>query len=81
MSHEDLQARIQRRPFIPFRLILTEGTSYEIRHPELFMLGKRSAVIGIAKDPEQNFYDASVMVDLLHIVRLEPLDTATPASS
>jgi hypothetical protein len=81
VSHEDLKARIQHRPFVPFRVVLTEGTSYEIRHPELFMLGKRSAVIGLAKNPEQTFYDASIVVDLLHIVRLAPIDTATAAGS
>jgi hypothetical protein len=81
MSHEDLEVRMEQRPFIPFRVVLTEGTSHEIRHPELFMLGKRSAVIGLAKNPEQRFYDAAVQVDLLHIVRLEPLDTAAAAGS
>jgi hypothetical protein len=75
MSHEDLRARLQQQPFAPFRMVLTEGTAYEVRHPELVMLGKRSAVIGLAKDPEERFYDATVLVDLLHIVRLEPLET------
>jgi hypothetical protein len=81
MSPEDLKARIRQRPFIPFRIVLTEGTSYEIRHPEFFMLGKRSAVIGLTKSPQADFYDATVMVDLLHIVRVEPLDTAAAAGS
>jgi hypothetical protein len=56
MSHEDLRIRIKQRPFIPFRIVLTEGTSYEIRHPELIMLGKRGAVIGLAKKPDQTFF-------------------------
>ena len=81
MSHEDLEVRMQQRPFVPFRVVLTEGTSYEIRHPELLMLGRRSAVIGLAKDPQQRFYDGAVQVDLLHIVRLEPIDTAAAAGS
>ena len=80
MSHEDLKARIELKPFVPFRIVLTEGTSYEIRHPELFMLGKRGAVIGLAKKPEQNFFDVTVLVDLIHIVRLEPLDIAAATS-
>jgi hypothetical protein len=81
MSPEDLRTRIQARPFVPFRIVLTEGTSYEIRHPELFMLGKRGAVVGLAKNPDQTFFDATVLVDLLHIVRLEPLDTTAAAGS
>jgi hypothetical protein len=76
MSHDDLQARIRQQPFVPFRMVLSEGTAYEIRHPELFMLGKRAAVIGVASNPEQTSFDSSILVDLLHIVRLEPVDTA-----
>jgi hypothetical protein len=79
MSHEDLLDRLRERPFRPFRLVLTEGTAYEVRHPELFLLGKRSAVIGLTPDPEQVVYDRTAMVDLFHIVRLEPL--TAPASS
>jgi hypothetical protein len=74
MSHDDLATRLRQRPFSPFRVVLTEGTTYDVRHPELFMLGKRSAVIGLAKDPQQAFFDSTVLVDLLHVVRLEPLD-------
>jgi hypothetical protein len=81
MSPKDLKARIQQRPFIPFRLVLTEGTSYDVCHPEFFMLGKRSAIIGLTKEPQADFYDATVMVDLLHIVRIEPLDTTAAAGS
>ena len=80
MSHEDLQTRLHQRPFIPFRVVLTEGTSYEVRHPELFMLGKRAAVIGVAREPEQTLFDSSVLVDLLHIVRLEPIEIGISSS-
>ena len=79
MSHEDLQARVRQRPFVPFRIVLTEGSPYEVRHPELFMLGRRSVTIGLAADPEQTVYDSSVLVDLLHIVRLEPLEAKAAA--
>jgi hypothetical protein len=81
MSHEDLAGVLQQRPFIPFRVVLTEGTSYEVRHPELFMLGKRSVVIGVASDPQEIVYDRTAMVDLFHIVRIEPLDRASPTGA
>ena len=79
MSHEDLKVRINQRPFVPFRVIVTEGGSYDVRHPELFMLGKRHAVIGIAGNPQDTTFDTSVVVDLLHVVRLEMLEKQ-PAS-
>jgi hypothetical protein len=41
------------------------------------MPGRRSAVIGIAapNDPDRLF-ERSVTVDLLHIVKIEPIETA-----
>ena len=76
MSHEDLRDRLREHPFRPFRLVLTEGTVYEVRHPELFMLGKRSVVIGLTGDPAETVYDRTALVDLFHIVRLEPLEAS-----
>jgi hypothetical protein len=71
---EDLAAAIDRRPFVPFRLHLSDGTAYEVRHPEMIMLGRRSAVIGISEEINgRPMYDRHVTVALLHIVRLEPL--------
>ena len=38
---------IDPKPFVPFRMTLTECSSYEVRHPELCMVGRRSAIIGL----------------------------------
>ena len=73
VSHEDLQAAARRQPFEPFRVTLTTGEAYDIRHPDLIMVGRRSAIIGIARNAEATVYDRTVKVDLLHIVGLEDL--------
>src|SRR5438067_2454704 len=44
MAPEELTAALRRQPFVPFRLTLTEGSSYEVHHPELCMAGRRSAI-------------------------------------
>jgi hypothetical protein len=77
VAPEELANAIRRQPFVPFRITLTEGSSYEIRHPELCMAGRRSAVIGItAPDDPDRLFERSVTVDLLHIVRLESIEAA-----
>ncbi len=75
MPPEDLWERLRRQPFEPFRVYLTDGSVYEVRHPELLMVGRRSAVIGITQ-PQQSppLYERTTTVALLHIVRLEPLE-------
>jgi hypothetical protein len=82
VAPEELSSALRRRPFVPFRLTLTEGSTYEVRHPELCMAGRRSAIIGIPApgDPDLLF-ERSVTVDLLHVVKLEPLEIASPPSS
>ena len=71
MPPEELERHL--RPFAPFRIQLNTGDIIDVRHPELVMVGKRSAIIGITNDPTPR-YDRAVTVALLHIVRLEPLD-------
>ena len=79
MDPKELLAATRRRPFTPFRLTLTEGTTYDVRHPEFCMVGKRSAVIGLEPLHEnEQLFDHTTTVDLLHIVKLEPLEATTP---
>jgi hypothetical protein len=74
MPLEDLLGFIRHRPFIPFRVVLLDGASYEIHHPELVMPGARSIVIGIPADPSHPYYQRTITAALLHVSRLEPLD-------
>jgi hypothetical protein len=78
MAPEEITARLRRQPFVSFRMTLTEGGTYEIRHPELCMVGRRSAIVGIiTTDDPDRLFDRSVDIDLLHIVKLEPIETVS----
>lgn len=73
MTYEELHGVAKRQPFKPFRLHITTGATYDIRHPDLIMVGRRSAIVGIANDPGKPIYDRSFQIDLLHIVGVENL--------
>jgi hypothetical protein len=75
MSADDLLNVIRQRPFSPFVLVTTDGTRYEIRHPEMLMPGRRTVTIGLPDDPTLPVYDRQVIVSLLHVQRLERADT------
>jgi len=77
MPPEDVEKKLRQQPFRPFRFYLADGTSYDVRHPELVLLGRRSLVLGLANDPLQKLYDRTVDVDLLHIGRMEHLEVPT----
>jgi hypothetical protein len=75
MSSEDILALLRRRPFVPFRLVTTDGTTYEVRHPEWLMPGRRSVVVGVRDQPSEAVYDQFIVISLLHVQRLEPIET------
>jgi hypothetical protein len=76
MRHEELHTLARRQPFQPFRLHLSTGATYDIRHPDLIMVGRHSAVIGVTNEPDRTVYDRSFWVDLLHVVGVEDLPAA-----
>jgi hypothetical protein len=76
MPPADLKARLQMQPFVPFRIILSDGRSYLVRSPEFLMVGLGSAVIGLPADEDTSLYRVTHQISLRHIVRLEPADEA-----
>jgi hypothetical protein len=80
MTRDEIREEARRVPFRPFRIVLTTGEMYDIRHPDLIMVGLRSVEIGLTYDPEGTAYERIVRADLFHIVRVEELP-AGPAST
>ena len=74
MAPEDVERKLRGRPFTPFRMFLSDGAVYEVNHPELVLLGRRSLVLGLTGDPQAIHYDRAVDIDLLHIVRMENVE-------
>ena len=76
MTYEDLQEVVHRRPFEPFRLLISTGITFDIRHPDLIVVERRSAQVGVTRDPDGELYYRSVKIDLLHVVAIEELPTS-----
>lgn len=72
MAPADIRSLTQRKPFIPFRVVTRDGTVYEVRHPDLLMIGLSSVVIGYPSEQDPQAYSRYDVVPLRNIVRLEP---------
>jgi len=82
MFRRDDILNLQRaRPFAPFRVVLSSGESYDIRHPEMILAGNSYLSIGIQERLEQNLPGDTVMVALVHVMRIEPIDQPQPATA
>jgi hypothetical protein len=73
MGPADLLTVLRRRPFEPFRIILSDGVTYDIRHPDLVMVTPTGAVIGYPDPSQPGLMLHLDMVGLEHVVRLEQL--------
>ncbi|MFQ5592103.1 MAG: hypothetical protein ACE5HE_13140 [Phycisphaerae bacterium] len=74
MRPEELRHLSDRRPFVPIRLHFTDGTTYDIRHPDMALLTRSTVEIGLPQDQASKIADRVVYCALLHIVRVEDLN-------
>ena len=70
MNAEKILNHLKREPFKPIRLYMSDGSSYEIRHPELALVTRREVIIALPPS-EGNLPDQTVFCDTLHITRIE----------
>ncbi len=47
MTLQTFRDLLAQRPFQPFRLVMSSGQTYEVRHPEMAMLTRTSILVGI----------------------------------
>ena len=82
MFPTELVRLLQQKPFVPFRLHVTGGTIYDVRHPDLVIATVGFVAIGYP-DPEHQGMALTVdIVNMSHIIRIEPIAIPpTPASA
>lgn len=81
MPPAELLQRLRANPFRPFRIVMTDGTSYDIRHRDFLMVGLASAVVGVPAEEDVDLYRITHQISLRHVIRLEPLEEAAAAAS
>ena len=82
MSPVDLVQAVRKRPFEPFRILASDGSTYDIRHPELVMVGLGAVIIGVpAAGQTQPVYERAETVSLGHVVKLLPLSESAAGTT
>ncbi len=71
MHHTALRENLRKQPFQPFRIILSNGSQYEIRSPEWMMVTGMTTAIGIPGESGDG--DLLRLIDNAHINELTPL--------
>jgi hypothetical protein len=82
MSPIDVALALRWRPFEPFRIQVSNGTTYEVRHPELVMIGLGAVLVGVpAAGQSLPIYERYETVSLAHIVKLIPMSASTGSNT
>jgi hypothetical protein len=73
MTVESFKKLLATRPFEPFRLVMSSGEKYEVRHPEMAWLTRTTLYIGVNPD-ERGIPADATWCSLLHVSDIEPLN-------
>jgi hypothetical protein len=75
MNTETMLALLQRQPFQPFEVRMSNGDAFQIRHPEKAYLLKSSLILG---SPQS---DDFIFCSLLHVADVKALPIASGGAS
>jgi hypothetical protein len=68
MRQDDLQKAVKPQPFEPTRIHLSDGTTFEVPHPDFVSIGPRTTAILVGESHQ--------IINNLHITYVEPLIAA-----
>lgn len=77
MTVQTFRGLLTNQPFKPFRLVMSSGQAYEVRHPEMAMLTRTDILVGIG-DTDEGVPAEFKICSLPHVTAIEPLN-ASPA--
>jgi hypothetical protein len=75
MAPQDLASELRKKPFEPFRIVTSDGKTYDVRERDvpMFWVGQNVVLIGFRVAETDPFFNRYESVSLAHIVRLEPI--------
>ncbi len=68
MNREELGTLVRRSAEDPFTIHMTDGTSYDVKGPEMIAVGRYTAFVHVPNGEEEDTYQR---LALIHIVRIE----------
>ncbi len=68
---EDIRDYLFRAPFEPFRLCLSDGAAFDVRHPEMCLLSRATVYLGRPAPDSPGVADGVTQIALVHVTRIE----------
>ena len=70
ITASELKVRMNAQPFVPFRVCMSDGKTYDITNHDMMLVTRNSVLVGVTLDPDE-IAERFVQCALLHITRIE----------
>jgi hypothetical protein len=74
LSPSQILIYVKAQPFLPFRVYMASGKTFDVRHPEMVKLGKSSFLIFYFEPGGNEVFDQWETVSLMLIESISHLD-------
>ena len=79
MHAEEFRKLMEVQPFVPLRIHMTDGKTFDIYHPDNVLVLRARIDIGVPAEPPGRIMDRVEHCSLPHVVRVEELRNGKPA--
>jgi len=73
MPPQEVKKYLAKRPFIPFRLHVSDGSNHDVLEPLAAYVDLLHVEVGVGYDEETGLYKKSIWIAPNAITRIEPL--------
>jgi hypothetical protein len=80
MSTTDVLAARRKDPFEPFRIVLSDGRTFDVREPDRCMVLPHTVIVGVMKREDDELPERFAYIDASQLRDLVPLGPTTPAA-
>jgi hypothetical protein len=71
VRRKDLENMLRAVPFVPFRIVMADGRVYEVRHPDMAIAARSTAVVASPDPADPESAEDFHIIALSHINRFE----------
>ena len=76
MTAQDITKLLERTPFVPLRLHLSNGQTFEVKHPDFIWVFPSRLELAVPASEESRIMDHAEHISLPHIARIEEISVA-----
>jgi hypothetical protein len=79
-SSNDILFRLRQTPFVPVRITINSGQTFDIFHPDLVLIGHPDLIIGMASKKNPATYEQTTRMPIMRFTAWDDLPVSSTSS-